>query len=154
VIVRAFTLIELLVVISIIALLLALLFPVLQRVRQQAKSIACQAKVRQAGLLFATWAAENRGNLMQTGNSHEAWAKGMAAILGPSRERKDLLLCPVASRPGPRSDSYIPGDTFCAWSLFRMDATETTYLGPEKLLGIYAPNAHLLYRYTGLGWAR
>lgn len=148
----AFTLVELLVVISIIALLMALLFPVLQRVRKQAKSIVYQAKERQAGLLFSTWAAENRGNLMQTGTSREAWARGMAIIVGPSRQRKDLLLCPVASRPGPQSDSIITGGTLFAWSRFRMDATETTYLGPRKLLGSYAPNRHLFYRFTGPGW--
>jgi prepilin-type N-terminal cleavage/methylation domain-containing protein/prepilin-type processing-associated H-X9-DG protein len=149
---RAFTLIELLVVISIIALLMALLFPVLQRVRKQAKSIACQAKVRQAGLLFATWAAENHGILMQTGDAHEAAAKGLAIVLGPSRQRKDLLLCPMASRPGPPDKFLITSGTFSAWSELRLDAMETTCLGPGELLGSYGQNGHVFFPYTRPSW--
>ena len=42
-----FTLIELLVVISIVALLMAVLLPTLQRVRTQAKAVACQANLHQ-----------------------------------------------------------------------------------------------------------
>jgi len=44
---RAFTLIELLVVIAIVALLMSILMPILQRVRKQAKAVACQANLRQ-----------------------------------------------------------------------------------------------------------
>ena len=40
---KGFTLIELLVVISIITLLMALLLPTLQRVKTQAKAVACQS---------------------------------------------------------------------------------------------------------------
>ena len=42
-----FTLIELLVVISIIAMLMMILMPALQRVKEQSKTIACQANLRQ-----------------------------------------------------------------------------------------------------------
>jgi prepilin-type N-terminal cleavage/methylation domain-containing protein/prepilin-type processing-associated H-X9-DG protein len=52
-----FTLVELLAVIGIIALLLAIIVPVLQRSRQQAKAMACSSNVRQ--LLLALFAFES-----------------------------------------------------------------------------------------------
>ena len=51
----AFTLIELLVVIAIIAVLMAILMPALNRVKRQARNVACQANLNQWGLFFAMY---------------------------------------------------------------------------------------------------
>lgn len=55
----AFTLVELLVVMSIISLLFGLLMPAFSRVRAVAKQTVCQSQLRQWGLAFEIYAAEN-----------------------------------------------------------------------------------------------
>jgi prepilin-type N-terminal cleavage/methylation domain-containing protein len=58
---RGFTLIELLVVISIIALLMAILLPSLQRVRRQAKAVICQAHLKEWGPIWSMYCGDNNG---------------------------------------------------------------------------------------------
>ena len=55
---RAFTLIELLVVISIIAVLMAILLPGLQRARMQAKNVVCKSNLKSYGLVMQLYIAD------------------------------------------------------------------------------------------------
>ncbi len=92
-----FTLIELLVVISIIALLMAILMPALQRVKKQARLVACQAKLKQWGVIFSMYADDNDGKFMRSlGYNIEGfmWIKALRPLY---RDPK-LRLCPMAAK--------------------------------------------------------
>ncbi|MGR3295710.1 MAG: type II secretion system protein, partial [Candidatus Bathyanammoxibius sp.] len=105
---KGFTLIELLVVISIIALLMAILLPALQRARNQARAVVCQTNLKQWGTILALYTEENQGRLPATSLEFLWLLRGSSLIEGDPNKpdvyqdinAKGIALCPMAVRPG------------------------------------------------------
>jgi prepilin-type N-terminal cleavage/methylation domain-containing protein/prepilin-type processing-associated H-X9-DG protein len=117
---KAFTLIELLVVIAVIALLLAILMPSLQKARRMTQATVCRSNVKQWGLIFRLYADDNATRLPQSiagGNLTDQEAYWIIATL-PYYQSKKIRICPSTKvvRDQPVNRSH--GGTFASWGPF------------------------------------
>ncbi|HBG26492.1 MAG: hypothetical protein A2Y10_04105 [Planctomycetes bacterium GWF2_41_51] len=92
---KGFTLVELLVVISIIAILLAVLIPALNKARQQAKKVVCSSNMRQMGVALQCYLQDSETHLpdssCHTDDPNEYWLK----ILTKYLKQNLLFKCPA-----------------------------------------------------------
>ncbi len=113
---RAFTLVELLVVIGIIALLIAILLPALNRARAQAQSVACLSNLRTIGQLLVMYTDSSRGSLpygyydwgSQIPDGNMMLKAGAPPAIGPKGVSWDTLLRSVVLHQGDSTFGGLP----------------------------------------------
>ena len=156
---RAFTLIELLVVIAVASLLMAILLPVLGKVRRQARAVASRANLRQWATTPALYLEDNDGHL-----PHDRWSTwwiltgrtflgGYSRRQGPGQHHPINtrgMLCPEAKRPSElATGGGVWGFGGQSWDVERylgstFEAWKVTITGAgAPLVGSYGLNGRL-----------
>jgi prepilin-type N-terminal cleavage/methylation domain-containing protein/prepilin-type processing-associated H-X9-DG protein len=139
-----FTLIELLVVIAIIALLMSILMPALNRVKLQAKTIACRANLKQWTMYFSMFTEDNNGKFhagIETDGKPGHTNHWFNALRTYYHDEKKIMCCPTAVKPlDADSDGMADGrlNIFSAWGVFT--AADDPGYDPDGDWGSYGIN--------------
>ena len=109
----AFTLVELLVVMAIVAILSALVLPVLSKTKAQGRQTACLSNLRQFGFALQTYASDNNGSLvanLAADPGSNSWVLGNMQMPAQSTDPTYLrrgFLFPYVNQP---STYWCPAD--------------------------------------------
>jgi prepilin-type N-terminal cleavage/methylation domain-containing protein/prepilin-type processing-associated H-X9-DG protein len=91
-----FTLLEMLIVVAIIALLVAILLPSVNRVKENARLTNCQTNLRQIGIVVQTYATSYHDCYPYPGNYGDVWKPCPEYLLFLSKQVKEhgIFICP------------------------------------------------------------
>ncbi len=141
---QGFTLIELLVVIAIIAILAAILFPVFQKVRENARRTACLSNLKQIGLAIVQY-NNDFDEKEPNGSSIYGSGCGWAAEVYPYVKSIAVYQCPDDSGHGSRSSSYGMNANFAVNSYA---APASTVNGVSYMAGTAPPQSYALPQFV------
>jgi type II secretory pathway pseudopilin PulG len=136
-------------VIAIIALLMAILMPALQRVKKQARSVMCQANLKQWGTLFALYTDDNNGQFPERKSGSDAYGRWMDSMRDYYITTEDIRCCPVAKKiANPDMIDGIDwwGDTFTSWG--KVPPWDS---GGQRTIGYYGSYGVNGYIYVPIG---